>query len=107
MLSSNVILTHDNTRLHFARWTQDILLPFRFDAFDDLPHIPDLAPSDYLPHLQAQGIRPNASRITMHSTMLSKGGFISWRHIFFEEEISNLVKLYDRCLNSNDDCIER
>ena len=43
MLTSGVVLLHDNTRPHTAARTQDLLQKFRWDLFDSL----DLAPSDF------------------------------------------------------------
>jgi hypothetical protein len=46
MLTSSVVLLHDNTRPHAAARTQALLEPFRWELFYHLPYSPDLAPND-------------------------------------------------------------
>jgi len=47
LLSSGVVLLHDNARPHMARQTTALLQKFRWDIMDHPPYSPDLAPSDY------------------------------------------------------------
>jgi histone-lysine N-methyltransferase SETMAR len=47
MLTSGVVLLHDNTCLHIAACTQALLEHFNWELFDHPPYSPDLAPSDY------------------------------------------------------------
>jgi glycine cleavage system protein P-like pyridoxal-binding family len=47
MLTSGVVLLHDNTHPHTAACTHALLQQFRWDLFDHPPYSPDLAPSDF------------------------------------------------------------
>jgi transposase len=47
MLTSGVVLLHDNARPHTAARTRALLEHFNWELFDHPPHSPDLAPSDY------------------------------------------------------------
>ena len=47
LLSSGVVLLHNNARLHMAWQTTALLQQFRWDTMDHPPYSPDLAPSDY------------------------------------------------------------
>ncbi|GFX48094.1 mariner Mos1 transposase [Trichonephila clavipes] len=47
LLSSGVVLLHDNSHPHTAVKTREVLLRFKWDVFQHPPYSPDLAPSDY------------------------------------------------------------
>ena len=47
-----ILLLHDNARLHTARATIDALETLKFEVLSHLPYSPDLAPSDFHPHLK-------------------------------------------------------
>jgi len=47
MLTSGVVLLHDNAHPHTAAHTQALLQKFRWDMFDHPHYSPDLAPSDF------------------------------------------------------------
>jgi transposase len=47
MLTSGVVLLHDNARPHTAAHTRALLGHFDWELFDHPPYSPDLAPSDY------------------------------------------------------------
>jgi transposase len=47
MLTSGVVLLHDNARPHTAARTRALLEQFNWELFDHPPNSPDLAPSDY------------------------------------------------------------
>jgi transposase len=47
MLTSVVVLLHDNARPHTAARTRALLEHFDWELFDHTPYSPDLAPSDY------------------------------------------------------------
>jgi histone-lysine N-methyltransferase SETMAR len=46
MLTSGVVLPHDNVRPHTAACTHTLLDHFNYELFDDPSCSPDLAPSD-------------------------------------------------------------
>ncbi|GFU99843.1 histone-lysine N-methyltransferase SETMAR [Trichonephila clavipes] len=47
LLSSGVVVLHDNARPHTAVRTREVLHKFKWDVFQHPPYSPDLAPSDY------------------------------------------------------------
>jgi histone-lysine N-methyltransferase SETMAR len=47
MLTSGVMLLHDNARPHTAAGTRAMLEYFNWELFDHPPYSPVLAPSDY------------------------------------------------------------
>ncbi|GFV05780.1 histone-lysine N-methyltransferase SETMAR [Trichonephila clavipes] len=47
LLSSGVVLLHDNARPHTAVRSREVLRKFKWDVFQHPPYSPDLAPSDY------------------------------------------------------------
>jgi histone-lysine N-methyltransferase SETMAR len=47
MLTSGVVLLHDNARPHTAARTRALLEHFNWEFFDHPPYSSDLAPSDY------------------------------------------------------------
>jgi transposase len=47
MLTSGVVLLHDNAHPHTAARTRALLEHFNWELFDHPPYIPDLAPRDY------------------------------------------------------------
>jgi len=47
MLSSGIVLLHDNARPHMAASTAERIQEYGWELFDHPPYSPDLAPSDY------------------------------------------------------------
>ena len=47
MLSSTILMLHDNARPHSAAQTQDFITSFKWEQMDHPPYSPDTAPSDY------------------------------------------------------------
>jgi histone-lysine N-methyltransferase SETMAR len=47
MLSSGVVMLHDNACPHTAATTQDLIATIGWEQFDHPPYSPDLAPSDF------------------------------------------------------------
>jgi hypothetical protein len=47
MLTSGVVLLHDNARPHTAAHTETLLKHFKWELFDHLSYSPDLPPSDH------------------------------------------------------------
>jgi hypothetical protein len=45
MLSSDIVLVHDNGQVHATAVTKTFLQPFRWEVFDHTLYSPDLAPS--------------------------------------------------------------
>jgi hypothetical protein len=47
MLTSGVVLLHDNARPRTAARTRTLLAHFNWELFDHPPYIPDVTPSNY------------------------------------------------------------
>jgi hypothetical protein len=47
MLTSGVVLLHNNVRPHTAARTRALLVNLNWELIDHTPNSPDLAPSDY------------------------------------------------------------
>lgn len=108
LLSSGVVLLHDNARPHTAARTQDLLNHFNWEVFNHPPYSPDLAPSDYhlFSHmknwLRTQRFGNNDELTTGVQSWLS-----SQAAEFFDDGIQKLVPRYDKCLNLNGDYVEK
>uniref|UniRef100_A0A1B6H603 Mos1 transposase HTH domain-containing protein n=1 Tax=Homalodisca liturata TaxID=320908 RepID=A0A1B6H603_9HEMI len=108
MLSSGVVLIHDNARPHSANVTKQLLQKFKWEVFDHPPYSPDLAPSDY--HLFREmkawlGGRRFADNEELQATV--RVYLSSLAADFFEEGIGKLVSRYDKCLNIFGDYVEK
>ncbi|GBN22071.1 hypothetical protein AVEN_170092-1 [Araneus ventricosus] len=108
LLTSGVVVIHDNARPHSASITQQLLDQFKWNLSDHPAYSPDLATSDF--HLCSefwnwlggQSFQKNEeiqSSIKAHLTSLAT--------TFFEEGIGNLVHRYDMRLNLHGDCVEK
>lgn len=106
--TTGVLLLHDNTRLHTATATRDLLQRFRWEVLDHPPYSPDLAPSDYhlfgplKKHLEGQHFRTDAE---------VQQAVLTWLHNpdadFFDAGFDGLVYRWNKCLDSNGDYIEK
>ncbi|XP_063215963.1 histone-lysine N-methyltransferase SETMAR-like [Bacillus rossius redtenbacheri] len=108
MLTSGVVLLHDNARPHSAAVTQQLLARFRWEVFDHPPHSPDLAPSDYhrFPTLKKWlGGRRFNTNDELQSTV--KTWLNRQEASFYAEGIGKLVHRYDKSLNLHGDYVEK
>ena len=106
MLTSSVVLLHDNARPHTAARTQALLQKFRWDLFDHTPYSPDLAPSDF--HLFSQmkvWLGTQRLRVKTNQELMDgvKDLLSSQPATFYHAGIVKLVSRYDKCLNSEGD----
>jgi transposase len=105
MMTSAVVLLHENAHLHTAARTQALLENFSWELFDQPPYSPDLTPSDYhlFTHtylknwLRSQCFNNNEKLTESVKTWLS-----SQVTEFFDIPYKN-----DKCLNSSDDYVEK
>ena len=108
MLTSGILLLHDNACPHSARSTQQLLVKFRWERFEHPPYSPDLAPSDFhlFPELKkwlgGRSFEDNEDLQNSVSAHLD-----SLAGTFCAEGISKLVHRYDKCLNRNGDYVEK
>ena len=80
MLSSWILLLHDNARPHTAARTAQLLQQFRWEVYDHPPYSPHLAPSDYhlFMHLK-KWLDPKALKTTIDRKQALPHGSIRWR----------------------------
>jgi transposase len=105
MLTSSVVLLHNNARLHTAARIRAVLEHFNCELFDQPPDSPDFAPSDHHPFtylkdwLQSQ----------RYSNELMEGvkTWLSSQAPDFDTGIQKRIPRYDKCLNSGGDYIEK
>jgi len=108
MLSSGIVLLHDNARPHTAPRTAQLLQQFRWEVFDNPPYSPDLAPSDY--HLFMHLKQWLASQSFEDDDRL-KTGVTTWfkwlAADFFDTGIRKLVPRYQKCVEDRGDYVEK
>ena len=108
MLSSGIVLLHDNARPHTAARTAQLLQQFRWEVFDHPPYSPDLAPSDY--HLFMHLKQWLASQSFEDDDRLKTGvttWFKSLAADFFDTGIRKLVPRYQKCVEVRGDYVEK
>jgi histone-lysine N-methyltransferase SETMAR len=101
MLTSGLVLLHDNVLPHTAARTGTLLESFNWELFDHPPYSPDLVLSDYylFTYLKnwMQSQRPNNNEELMEGT---KTWLSSQAADFFGTGLQKLIPRYDTCLNS-------
>ena len=107
MLSSGIVLIHDNARPHCAYVTKDLLKKFKWEVFDHPPYSPDPAPSDF--HLFRELKAWLGGRFAANDELQDavKTYLSSLAANFFAEVIEKLVSRYDKCLNRFGDYVEK
>jgi histone-lysine N-methyltransferase SETMAR len=108
MLTSSVVLLHDNACPHVAAWTRALLEHFNWELFDHPHYSPDLAPNDY--HLFTYPKNWLGSQRFNSNEELTEGVEM-WLSLqaadFFDTGIQKLISRFDKCLSSGDDYIEK
>jgi hypothetical protein len=103
MLTSGVVLLHDNARPHTAAGTRALLEHFNWELFDHPPDSPDFPPSDYhlFTYLKSW---LGSQRFSKNEELME--GFKTWlcSHAadVFDTGIRNLIPRY-KFLNSGGD----
>lgn len=108
LLSSGVILIHDNARPHSANQTKQLLQSFKWDIFPHPPYSPDLAPSDYhlFPALKrSQGSKKFKTDEEVKNFVVQY--FKGLDAQFYRSGIEKLVYRYNKCLDLNGDYVEK
>lgn len=108
MLTTGVILLHDNARPHVANRTQDLIRKFGWEQFEHPPYSPDLAPSDFHMFLQLKkhlgGVRHDDDNEVKTAVL----DFLSSQAAeFYDSGIQKLVGRYDKCLNIGGNYVEK
>jgi hypothetical protein len=98
MLSRGVLI-HDNARAHTAAATQNLIITFGWEQFDQPPCSPELAPSDFrlFLHLKSflAGRRFHDDGDVKEAVTTC---FASQAAPFYDEGIQELVPRCDKCL---------
>lgn len=108
LLTSGVILLHDNARPHSAALTRDLLQQFKWEVWEHPPYSPDLAPSDFhlFPKLKDfLGGSHYGSDDELKEAV--SDWFNSLAATVYAEGIEKLVQRYDKCLNLHGDYVEK
>jgi hypothetical protein len=108
MLTSGVVLLHDNARSHTTACAQALLEHFNWELFDHPPYSPDLTSNDY--HLFIYQKNWLESQCRNNNDELMEG-VKTWPSSqaadFFETGMQKLIPIYDKCFNSSSDCVEK
>jgi hypothetical protein len=108
MVTSGVVLLHDNGLPHTAACTRTLLEHSNWELFDHPPYSPDLTPSNFhlLTYLKnclvSQRFNNNEEMMKGVKTWLS-----SQTADFFDAGIQKLIPRYDKCLNFGDDHVKK
>ena len=104
LLTTGVLLLHDNARPHIATVTRDLWQRFQWEVLDHTLYSPDLASSNYhlleplKKHLESQHFRTD---IEVQQAVLT------WLHDFdadfFETSFDGLVYWWNKCLDRHGD----
>lgn len=108
LLTSGVLLLHDNARPHSAIQTQNLIRSFGWEQIDHPPYSPDLAPSDF--HLfrylkEFLGGKRFETDDEVKETV--EDWLSSQAADFYDIGIKKLVERYDKCLNKNGNYVEK
>ncbi|GFU43781.1 mariner Mos1 transposase [Trichonephila clavipes] len=106
-LASKISFFHDNARPHTANCTQELLNSFKWEVFRQPFYSPDLAPSDF--HLLSRMKNWLATQYfdDKELRMRVTDWLRSQAAEFYDNGISKLVHLYDKCLNLFVDYVEK
>jgi histone-lysine N-methyltransferase SETMAR len=108
LMSSGVMLLHDNARPHAAARTQAMLQEFGWEVLQHPPYSPDLDPSDFhlFPKLKEflGGRRFKSDEEVEDAVKEWLNGLAAE---VYEEGIQKLVTRYDKCLNVGGDYVEK
>jgi hypothetical protein len=108
MLTSSVVLLHDNAHPHTAAHTRALLVHFNWELFVNTPYSPDLTLSNdhlftFLKNwLGSQRFNNNEELMEGIKTRLS-----SQAADFLDTGIQKLIPRSDKCLNSGGDYVEK
>jgi hypothetical protein len=107
MLTSGVVLLHDNGRPHTPVRTRTLQKHFSWELFDHAPYIPDLAPRDYQLFtylnnwLRSQCFNNEEFIEGVKKWLSSQAGDI------FDTGVQKRALPYDKSLNSGSDCVKK
>ena len=108
LLSTGVLLQHDNARPHTARSTVATIQDLSFECLPHPPHSPDLAPSDFHvfgPLKKAMGGKSYRSDEEVQQAVHER--LRSQPKDFFSRGIHALPKRWNTCMVRNEDYVEK
>ncbi|KAJ4439546.1 hypothetical protein ANN_07670 [Periplaneta americana] len=98
MLTTGVVLLHDNARPHMARRTAAVLTEFGWKLFVHPPYSPDFAPSDFHVFLHLKKFLSSSERFGNDEEL--KTSVTRWFHSqaaeFYDRGIQKLIPRYDK-----------
>jgi histone-lysine N-methyltransferase SETMAR len=108
MLTKDVVLMHDNVWPYTAARTNALIKLFNWEIFEHPPYSTDLTPIDY--HLFTK-MKVWLATQRFHTNKELMDGVNNWlRNLaatFFDEGIQKLVSRYNKCLNVDDNYVEK
>ena len=108
LLTSGVLLLHDNARPHSAIQTQNLIRSFGWEQIDHPPYSPDLAPSDFHLFCYLKEFLGGKCFATDDEVKEAVKDWLSSQVVdFYDFGIQKLVEHYDKCLNKNGNYVEK
>lgn len=108
LLSSGVLLLHDNARPHTANDTQTLMKKFGWEQMDHPPYSPDLAPSDFHLFRYLKEFLGGKRFDTDDEVKEAVEDWLSSQAAdFYDLGIKKLVERYDKCLNKYGNYVEK
>jgi len=109
LLSTDVLLLHENARPHTARSTVATIQDLSFERFPHPPYSSDLAPSDFHvfgPLKEAMGAsHPGPTKRCSRRCM--SGCALNQKTFFSPRGAHALPKCWNTCMVRNGDCVEK
>ncbi|GFV32291.1 histone-lysine N-methyltransferase SETMAR [Trichonephila clavipes] len=108
LLTSGVLLLHDNARPHSAINTQNLIRSFGWEQIDHPPYSPDLAPSDFHLFLYLKEFFGGKRFDTADEVKEEIQDLLSSQAAdVYDLGIQKLVERYDKCLNKYGEYVEK
>lgn len=108
LLTSGVLLLHDNARPHSAIHTQNLIRSFGWEQIDHPPYSPDLAPSDFHLFRYLKEFLSGKRFATDDEVKEAVKDWLSSQAAdVYDLGIQKLVERYDKCLNKYGNYVEK
>ena len=107
-LSKGIVLLHDNAHPHTVAHTVETLQKLKFEALAHPPYSPDLAPSDY--HLFGplqEALRGRRFTTDQELKEAVHVWLAAQPKTFFSEGIKKLVQRWKKCIEMQEDYVEK
>ncbi|GFW28691.1 histone-lysine N-methyltransferase SETMAR [Trichonephila clavipes] len=108
LLTSGILLLHDNARPHSAINTQNLIRSFRWEQIDHPPYSTDLAPSDFHLFRYLKEFLGGKRFDTAEEVKEEVEDWLSLQAAdVYDLGIQNLIERYDKCLNKYGKYVEK